>query len=235
MKLYYAPGACSLAPHIVLRELGKKFELEKVDLGAKKTDGGKDFNKINSKGYVPTLEIKKGEILTEVSTIIQYLADKSKTTKLLPKFGTMNRYRAMENLNFIASELHKGIGGLFNKQMPEEGRKLIVERVGKRLRRFLFERCAAVNDGIMRARCPRRCCLFFARYGSDHTGTKCHAELDRSKPHPACRAQNEQNIRFLYPAAVDQCMDGRCISHQQRCAFLKAALGREFICRCRRH
>lgn len=133
MKLYYAPGACSLAPHIVLRELGKKFELEKVDLGAKKTEGGKDFNKINGKGYVPTLEIKKGEVLTEVSTIIQYLADKAKATKLLPKAGTMNRYRAMENLNFIASELHKGIGGLFNKQMPEEGRKLIIERVSKRL------------------------------------------------------------------------------------------------------
>jgi len=133
MKLYYAPGACSLAPHIVLRELGKKFELEKVDLGAKKTDGGKDFNKISSKGYVPTLEIKKGEVLTEVSTIIQYLADKAKATKLMPKAGTMNRYRAMENLNFIASELHKGLGGLFNKEMPVEGRKIIIDRVGKRL------------------------------------------------------------------------------------------------------
>ena len=133
MKLYYAPGACSLAPHIVLRELGKKFDLEKVDLGSKVTDGGKDFNKINSKSYVPTLEIKKGEVLTEVATIIQYLADKAKATKLLPKAGTMNRYRAMESLNFVASELHKGIGGLFNKQMPEVGRKLIIERVSKRL------------------------------------------------------------------------------------------------------
>jgi glutathione S-transferase len=133
MKLYYAPGACSLAPHIVLHELGKKFDIEKVDLGTKKTDGGKDFGKINSKGYVPTLELKKGEVLTEVSTIIQYLADKSKSTKFLPKLGTMNRYRAMETLNFIASELHKGIGGLFNKAMPEEGRKIITDRVKARL------------------------------------------------------------------------------------------------------
>jgi glutathione S-transferase len=133
MKLYYSPGACSLAPHIVLRELGKKFELEKVDLGAKKTDGGKDFYKINGKGYVPTLEIKKGEVLTEVSIILQYLADKAKATKLLPKAGTMNRYRAMETLNFISSELHKGIGGLFNKAMPDEGRKVITDRVKVRL------------------------------------------------------------------------------------------------------
>ena len=133
MKLYYAPGACSLAPHIVLRELGKKFDLEKVDLGTKKTESGKDFNKINGKSYVPTLEYKKGEVLTEVSTIIQFLADKAKATKLLPKAGTMNRFRAMENLNFISTELHKGLGGLFNKEMPAEGRKIILDRVSKRL------------------------------------------------------------------------------------------------------
>lgn len=134
MKLYYAPGACSLAPHIVLRELGKKFELVKVDLGAKKTEGGKDFNKINGKGYVPTLEINaKGEVLTEVATIVQFLADKAKATKILPKAGTMNRYRAMETLNFVATELHKGIGGLFNKAMPAEGRKIATDRLDLRL------------------------------------------------------------------------------------------------------
>jgi glutathione S-transferase len=132
MKLYYAPGACSMAPHIILNELGKKFTIEKVDMGSKKTDGGKDFNKINAKSYVPTLEIKKDEVLTEVSTILQYLADKAKATKILPKAGTMARYRAMETLNFISSELHKSIGGLFNKAMPEDGRKIIIERVTKR-------------------------------------------------------------------------------------------------------
>jgi glutathione S-transferase len=133
MKLYYAPGVCSLAPHIVLRELGKKFDLEKVDLGSKKTDGGKDFNKINVKSYVPTLEIKKGEVLTEVATILQYLADKSKTTKFLPKAGTMARYRAMETLNFISSELHKSFGSLFNKALPEDAHKVTIERINKRL------------------------------------------------------------------------------------------------------
>jgi glutathione S-transferase len=134
MKLYYAPGACSLAPHIILRELGKKFDLEKVDLRAKKTEAGSDFSKINTKGYVPTLELNsKGEVLTEVATILQYLADKAKATKLLPKAGTMARYRAMESLNFVASELHKGISGLFNPAMPADGKKVIVERVSTRL------------------------------------------------------------------------------------------------------
>jgi glutathione S-transferase len=134
MKLYYAPGACSLAPHIILRELGKKFEIEKVDLRAKKTEVGSDFSKINTKGYVPTLELNaKGDVLTEVATILQYLADKAKATKLLPKAGTMARYRAMESLNFVASELHKGIGGLFNPNMPADGKKAIIDRVMVRL------------------------------------------------------------------------------------------------------
>jgi glutathione S-transferase len=134
MKLYYAPGACSLAPHIILHELGKKFDIEKVDLRAKKTDAGSDFSKINTKGYVPTLELNsKGEVLTEVATILQYLADKAKATKLLPKAGTMARYRAMESLNFVASELHKGIGGLFNPAMPADGKKVIIDRVTVRL------------------------------------------------------------------------------------------------------
>lgn len=133
MKLYYAPGACSLAPHIVLNEIGADYSLEKVDLAAKTTDAGADFAAINGKGYVPTLEFAKDQVLTEVSTILQYLADKAEGTKLLPKFGGMDRYRAMESLNFVASELHKGIGGLFNKAMPEDGRKTIIERLAKRL------------------------------------------------------------------------------------------------------
>jgi glutathione S-transferase len=134
MKLYYAPGACSLAPHIILQELGKKFDLEKVDLRAKKTEIGSDFSKINTKGYVPTLELNaKGDVLTEVATILQYLADKAKATKLLPKAGTMARYRAMESLNFVATELHKNIGGLFNPAMPDDGKKAIISRVTVRL------------------------------------------------------------------------------------------------------
>jgi glutathione S-transferase len=133
MKLYYSPGACSLAPHIALNELGLEHSIEKVDLGGKKTEGGNDFFAVNSKGYVPTLETGKDGTLTEVSTILQYLADAAPAKGLLPKFGDMKRYRAMEMLNFIASELHKGIGGLFNKAMPDAGKDAIKSKVALRL------------------------------------------------------------------------------------------------------
>ena len=133
MKLYYSPGACSLAPHIVLNELGQSYDLEKVDLRAKKTESGADFTAVNAKGQVPTLDLGKGVILTEVSTILQYLADKAKDSGLIPAFGTMERYRAMETLNYVASDLHKGIGGLFNPAMPEDGKKAIIARVERSL------------------------------------------------------------------------------------------------------
>jgi glutathione S-transferase len=132
MKLYYSPGACSLAPHIALNELGVAHCTEKVDLRAKKTDAGGDYLGINGKGYVPTLETKDGT-LTEVQVILQYLADKNPAAGLLPKFGEISRYRAMEMLNFISSELHKGIGGLFNPAMPDAGKNAIKSRVDVRL------------------------------------------------------------------------------------------------------
>jgi glutathione S-transferase len=116
-----------------MRELGLTPDLVKVDLGAKKTDSGADFKAINNKGYVPTIELKDGGVLTEVATILQYLVDQSGKSDLLPKFGNMDRYRAMEMLNFVASELHKGIGGLFNPAMPEEGKAAIKQRIGVRL------------------------------------------------------------------------------------------------------
>jgi glutathione S-transferase len=134
MKLYYSPGACSLAPHIVLNELGQSYDLEKVDLGAKKTETGGDFFAVNTKGYVPTLEIAANQVLTEVQVILQYLADKAENSRLLPKFGSMERYRVMETLNFVSSELHKGIGGLFNQAMPDDGKKAIKDRVAVRLK-----------------------------------------------------------------------------------------------------
>lgn len=133
MKLYYSPGACSMAPHIVMRELGQEPELVRVDLAAKKTVDGSDFKAINSKGYVPTIELKDGGVLTEVATILQYLVDQDGKSKLLPKFGSLERYRAMETLNFVSSELHKGIGGLFNPAMPEDGKAAIKSRVAVRL------------------------------------------------------------------------------------------------------
>ncbi len=132
MKLYYSPGACSMSPHIVLREIGKKFDLESVDLGTKTTASGKDYTKINPKGYVPALEIKPGEVLTEGAAIVQYLADKAKATKLLPKAG-MARYRAAEMLNYLAAEVHKSMGALFAKGISEDVRKATLEKISKRL------------------------------------------------------------------------------------------------------
>jgi glutathione S-transferase len=132
MKLYFTPGTCSLSPHIVLRELGEKFDLVKVDLSAKKTETGEDYTKVNPKGYVPALELKRGEVLTEGPAIVQYLADGAKATELLPASGTMERYRAIEWLNFVTSELHKAFGSLFNKSLNEEARMSVIDRLSKR-------------------------------------------------------------------------------------------------------
>jgi glutathione S-transferase len=123
-KLYFSPGACSFSPHIVLREAGIPFELEKVDLATRKTSSGADFTAVNPKGYVPTLQLENGEILTEGAVIVQYLADQKPELNLAPKAGTMERYRLQEWLTFIASELHKGFGVLFNKAMPDEAKAL---------------------------------------------------------------------------------------------------------------
>ena len=100
MKLYYAPGACSLAPHIVLREAGCNFDLEKVNLGKKTTKTGKDYNQINPKGSVPALELDNGQVLTEVAVILQYIADQKPDSGLAPALGTMERYRSMEMVEF---------------------------------------------------------------------------------------------------------------------------------------
>lgn len=118
MKLYYAKGACSLSPHIVLRELGMTFDLERVDLSTKKTESGKDFKTIG-KGYVPVLELDGGGFLTEGPAIVQYLADQKPDSGLAPKWGTMERYRLIEWLNFISTEIHKGFSPLFNKVNDE--------------------------------------------------------------------------------------------------------------------
>lgn len=126
MKLYYSPGACSLAPHIVLRESGLPFDLVRADLKTHKlADTGADYYGIHSKGYVPLLELDDGARLGEGPAIVQYVADQVPAKKLAPANGTMERYRVQEWLNFITSELHKGIGGLFNPAMPEEGKAVI--------------------------------------------------------------------------------------------------------------
>jgi glutathione S-transferase len=139
MKLYFAPGACSLSPHICLREAGLNFDLEQVDLAAKKTKSGGDYLKVNPKGYVPTLALDDGAILTEGAAIVQYIGDAKPDSGLIPKAGTMERYRAQEWLNFISSELHKGIGWLFNPATPEAFHTVAIERLGKRLDVLTFQ------------------------------------------------------------------------------------------------
>lgn len=120
MKLFYKAGACSLSPHIVLREAGLDFTAEKVDLAAKKTESGADYLTINPKGQVPALLLDDGSLLTEGVAIVQYLADRVPDRNLIPAAGTLSRYHAIEWLNFVATELHKGFSPLFNPKTPDE-------------------------------------------------------------------------------------------------------------------
>lgn len=119
MKLYYSPGACSLSPHIVLREAGIDFTPVRTDTKTHKLQDGTDYYTINPKGYVPVLELDDGERLSEGPAIVQYLADQVPEKNLVPKAGTMQRYRAQEWLNFISTELHKAYSPLFNPAVPE--------------------------------------------------------------------------------------------------------------------
>ena len=131
MKLYYSPGACSMAPHIVATEAGLKLDLIKVDIPNKKTADGADFWAVNPKGYVPALQLDSGEVLTEVGVIIQYLADQKPDSGLLAKAGSMERYHQMEAINFAATEVHKQLGALFNPKMTPEMREVqmgVIER-----------------------------------------------------------------------------------------------------------
>lgn len=122
MKLYYAPGACSLASHIALAESGLAFSAEKVNLHETPhhTESGADFSTINPKGYVPALVLDGGELLTEGAAILQYVADQAPGRGLAPANGTLERYRLQEWLNFIATEIHKSFGPMWNPQSSQE-------------------------------------------------------------------------------------------------------------------
>lgn len=119
MKLFYKPGACSLASHIVLREAGKEFELARVDLAKKCLENGDDFLAINPKGQIPALAINDNTLLTEGVAIMQYVADSAPKSDLLPPVGFLSRYKTLEWLNFVATELHKGFTPLFRPDTPE--------------------------------------------------------------------------------------------------------------------
>jgi glutathione S-transferase len=132
MKLYYSPGACSLSPHIVAKELGLPVEFEKADLGAKKTASGADFLAINPKGQVPTLVMDDGQVLTEGAVIVQYLADRKPEAGLMPAAGSLDRYRVQEWLNTVTSELHKGYSPLFGGDTPEEFKAIARKNLTKK-------------------------------------------------------------------------------------------------------
>ena len=147
MKLYYSPGACSLAPHIVLREAGLKFDLDKVDLAAKKTESGEDYYAVNPKGYVPAVKLDDGTVLTEVAVILQHIADARPRRGLAPKPKTPERYKLMEWLNFTATEIHKGLSDFFNPTMTPEWRQAKLDRLGKRL--DYLEKALGANQYLM--------------------------------------------------------------------------------------
>jgi len=132
LQLYYTPGACSLASHIALRETGLEFGLIRVDLATGKTEQGENFRAINAKGYVPALRLEDGQLLTENQVILQYLADRQPESGLAPAAGTLPRYRLMEWHAFIATELHKGFGPLWNPATPEATRQDTLARLAKR-------------------------------------------------------------------------------------------------------
>ena len=132
MKLYFSPGACSLSPHIVLREAGLPFELEKVDIRAHQTAQGADYYAINPKGYVPALELDGGQVLTEGPAIVQYIADQKPESKLAPAAGSLERYRLMEWLTFIGTELHKTYSPLFNPAVTPEAKQAALDKLNKR-------------------------------------------------------------------------------------------------------
>jgi glutathione S-transferase len=144
MKLYYAPGACSLSPHIVAREAGITLDFERVDLGKSphRTETGADFAEINRKGYVPALRLDDGQVLTEGAAIVQYLADLAPESGLAPAAGTLERYRLQEWLSFVGTELHKMFSPwLFHPEHGEQAAQVARAKIAERLA-FLDARLA---------------------------------------------------------------------------------------------
>ena len=158
MKLYYSPGACSLAAHVALLEAALSFDLVKVDLRAKTFENGRDYLKVNPKGQVPALGLDGGEVLTEGAVIVQYIADQAEGSNLAPANGSIERYRLQEWLSFVASELHKNFSPLFNATIPEDVKAFFRNRITGKLkyvdeqladRDYLLGRQFSVADGYL--------------------------------------------------------------------------------------
>ena len=132
MKLYYSPGACSQAPHILLHEIGLDHDAVRVDLRNKTLEDGGDYLKINSKGAVPALQLDSGEVLTENAIVLQYLGDRASWPEVLPPMGDFRRYRVLELMNFITTELHKRFSYMFSREASEEMKQFVGAELGKK-------------------------------------------------------------------------------------------------------
>ena len=132
MKLYYSPGACSQAPHILLHEIGLSHDAERVDLKSHTLGDGSSYYQVNPKGSVPALELDNGEVLTENAVILQYLGDRT-SSDVLPPLGDFRRYRVLEMVNFITTELHKRFGFLFSPDPTDDMKQLVIRDLGKKL------------------------------------------------------------------------------------------------------
>jgi glutathione S-transferase len=158
MKLFYSRGACSMAAHIVLHEIGAKFEVEQVDLKSKQTGSGADYKQINPKGYVPALQLDDGELLTENVAILTYLAELKPEAGLAPTQGAHAKYRLLEWLGFVSSEVHKNYSPLFSPLTPEAYKPILHERLKLRIgyldahlagRQYLFGHQFSVADAYL--------------------------------------------------------------------------------------
>ena len=133
MILYYSPGACSQAPHILLHEIGLTHDARRVDLRAKKLEDGSDYLKINPKGSVPALQLDSGDVLTENAVVLQYLGDRAAWPEVLPPLGNFRRYRVLELVNYITTELHKSFSPLFSAAAGDETKAFFREQIAKKL------------------------------------------------------------------------------------------------------
>jgi glutathione S-transferase len=147
MKLYYTPGACSLSPHIALLEAGLPYDLVKVDLRAKKLENGDDFLKVNPKGQVPALALDSGELVTEGPIIVQIIADKAADKKLAPARDSNERYKLLEWLNFITTELHKNLGPMFSPVLADDAKTFFKDRATSKFK--YIESQLAGHDYLM--------------------------------------------------------------------------------------
>jgi glutathione S-transferase len=158
MKLYLFPNYCSLSPHIALREAGLPFSIEPVDLAKKTLRSGADFRSVNRKGAVPALELEDGRVLTEGAAIVQYIADLAPDAALAPRAGSWARYRVQEWLNYVATEVHKSFGPLFDPRASDTAKQSARDTLAVRFehltqalegRRYLVDDTFSIADGYL--------------------------------------------------------------------------------------